>query len=116
MVVTPCWGGIVGLPIPDSWKKATAFLTSHLKMLMPDSHFLPGILYTLFYLILSYQLIHCPLCTTDDCLKICTKERFPQCGSDGKTYGNKCELKNAQCKDSTLQYKSDGECGMFILI
>ena len=34
----------------------------------------------------------------------------PQCGSNGKTYGNSCELKRAACQDETIILAYPGEC------
>ena len=50
------------------------------------------------------------------CSALCTKEYNPQCGSDGKTYGNPCMMKYATCKSNgriTLAYP--GECRKYIL-
>ncbi|CAK4079078.1 unnamed protein product [Aphanomyces euteiches] len=34
----------------------------------------------------------------------------PVCASNGETYGNDCELKNAACDNSSITKVSDGEC------
>ncbi|KAF0741420.1 hypothetical protein AaE_008672, partial [Aphanomyces astaci] len=43
-------------------------------------------------------------------LRVCTREYIPVCGSDGKTYGNPCELRSAQCKTPNLTLQRHGRC------
>ena len=48
------------------------------------------------------------------CSSKCTKEYNPQCGSDGKTYGNPCMMKYATCisnRKITLAYP--GKCSKY---
>ena len=42
--------------------------------------------------------------------KVCVEIYQPVCASDNKTYGNKCELENAQCKNKELKAVRDGAC------
>ena len=48
------------------------------------------------------------------CLKYCTTEFNPVCGSDGKTYGNECMFEIAQCNEvkhgRNLSIAYEGEC------
>lgn len=44
------------------------------------------------------------------CPEFCTAEYGPVCGSDGKTYGNGCELRVVQCTNESLKLASQGEC------
>ena len=43
-------------------------------------------------------------------MKPCQRISKPVCGSDGQTYSNECELRNAQCKDPSLKIKNYFRC------
>ena len=45
------------------------------------------------------------------CRNICTLEYNPQCGTDGKTYGNPCQFRGALCEsDGHVKLAHHGEC------
>ncbi|KAF0706637.1 Aste57867_6721 [Aphanomyces stellatus] len=48
--------------------------------------------------------------TESNCPQACTREFKPVCGSDAKTYSNKCLLDIASCADKTLSLVSTGPC------
>ena len=48
------------------------------------------------------------------CSPVCTNEYNPQCGSDGKTYGNPSMMKYATCtSNGTVTLVHPGECSMY---
>ena len=51
------------------------------------------------------------------CSPICTKEYNPQCGSDGKTYGNPCMMRYATCKSKgKITFAYPGKCREYLKI
>ncbi|KAF0700074.1 Aste57867_9393 [Aphanomyces stellatus] len=52
----------------------------------------------------------CPPVDPSKCVTPCLEVLKEVCGSDGKTYGNACELKNAACKAPMLKLVFDGPC------
>lgn len=47
---------------------------------------------------------------TDPCMKPCTREFRPICGSDNKTYSNPCTFSIAQCRYPGITKVRDGPC------
>ena len=46
-----------------------------------------------------------------NCPDFCTEQYEPVCGSNGKTYGNKCKLESEACKSRvSLRMAYRGEC------
>lgn len=65
---------------------------------------LAAILVDLFYLLSIFCLGRCSA--------ICTREFDPYCGTDGKTYSNKCVMDYGTCKSGgKVQLKYRGKCG-----
>lgn len=73
---------------------------------MRQIYFLATILFSLS--------VHFAYCENKIGLCICTKIYKPVCGSDGKTYGNACELGCAQRKNPCLRKIKDGKCGQCV--
>ncbi|CAL4077674.1 unnamed protein product [Meganyctiphanes norvegica] len=51
-----------------------------------------------------------PSFTTEDCPSDCSSELDLVCGSNGRTYGNPCELILAGCHDPTISLSHHGKC------
>ncbi|CAL4100024.1 unnamed protein product, partial [Meganyctiphanes norvegica] len=46
----------------------------------------------------------------DKCMKMCPKIFLPLCGSDGRTYGNKCVFEIEHCRNPRLKFRYHGMC------
>jgi hypothetical protein len=56
------------------------------------------------------QIYACILEPPGDCLKICSMNWKPLCGTDGITYSNKCDFEIGKCKDAGLWIAKEGTC------
>ena len=45
-----------------------------------------------------------------DCLKVCSTEYDPICGSDDMTYQNLCDFENGQCRNKFLLIQRYSKC------
>ena len=55
--------------------------------------------------------------TGPKCIPFCTREYNPQCGSDGKTYGNPCKMRHATCKSNgKITLAKPGKCREYLQI
>ena len=50
------------------------------------------------------------------CMRACTSHYRPYCGTDGRTYSNKCFLDLAKCKNKDLKEKHSGPCSKFAIL
>ncbi|XP_066947215.1 serine protease inhibitor dipetalogastin-like [Macrobrachium rosenbergii] len=46
-----------------------------------------------------------------NCPDVCPANYDPVCGTDGRTYGNQCNLGVASCRNPSIQKAYNGECG-----
>ena len=65
---------------------------------------------------MNYEILHiCKdfhLCLITGCPEFCTSDYSPVCGTDGRTYSNRCELNRAKCnrRNTQLSVAYNGEC------
>nr|AIG56143.1 secreted protein [Achlya hypogyna] len=61
-------------------------------------------------LLLSAAALLAAQVVADSCPTVCIENFDPVCGTNGKTYSNKCYLDVDACKDPTIKLASNGAC------